>query len=110
MIDWQRTLQLRDEVGAEDFDEIVELFLSEVEDALDRLDAAGTDTAQIEAEMHFLKGAALNLGFQALASLCADGETAAASGQQPAFPIADVRKTYEASKTELQADLPARAA
>ena len=29
MIDWARVSELRDEVGAEDFDEVVELFLEE---------------------------------------------------------------------------------
>ena len=30
MIDWQRVNELRDEVGAEDFEEVVDLFLEEV--------------------------------------------------------------------------------
>ena len=34
MIDWARVSELRDEVGAEDFDEVVELFLEEVEEAI----------------------------------------------------------------------------
>ena len=32
MIDWARVSELRDEVGAEDFEEVVQLFLAEVED------------------------------------------------------------------------------
>ncbi|WP_442970022.1 hypothetical protein [Roseovarius sp. ZX-A-9] len=31
MIDWSRVAELRSEIGAEDFDEVVELFLEEVE-------------------------------------------------------------------------------
>ena len=34
MIDWNRISTLRDEVGAEDFDEVVELFLDEVEEVI----------------------------------------------------------------------------
>ena len=34
MIDWTRVSELRDEVGAEDFDEVVELFLEEVDEAI----------------------------------------------------------------------------
>ena len=34
MIDWARVSELRDEVGAEDFDEVVELFLEEVDEAI----------------------------------------------------------------------------
>ena len=32
MIDWNRVAALREEVGAEDFDEVVELFLQEVDE------------------------------------------------------------------------------
>ena len=34
MIDWASVSELRDEVGAEDFDEVVELFLEEVDEAI----------------------------------------------------------------------------
>ena len=35
MIDWSRVNELRDEVGAEDFEEVVELFLEEVEEVIE---------------------------------------------------------------------------
>ena len=58
MIDWDRLKELRDEVGAEDFDEVVELFLDEVEGVMDRLrDSPDVDT--LEEDLHFLKGSAL---------------------------------------------------
>ena len=34
MIDWACVSELRDEVGVEDFDEVVELFLEEVDEAI----------------------------------------------------------------------------
>lgn len=34
MIDWARVSERRDEVGEEDFDEVVELFLEEVDEAI----------------------------------------------------------------------------
>ena len=34
MIDWARVSELRDEVGEGDFDEVVELFLEEVDEAI----------------------------------------------------------------------------
>ena len=37
MIEWDRVAELRDEVGAEDFAEVVELFLDEVEATLARI-------------------------------------------------------------------------
>ena len=36
MIDWARVAEFYDEVGAEDFDEVVELFLEEVVEAMER--------------------------------------------------------------------------
>ena len=37
MIDWKRVSELREEVGEENFDEVIDLFLFEVEDELARL-------------------------------------------------------------------------
>ena len=35
MIDWSKVKKLRNEIDVDDFDEVVELFLSEVEDRID---------------------------------------------------------------------------
>lgn len=84
MIDWDRVEELRDEVGAEDFDEIALLFLQEVDEVGARL--AGTpDPATLEADLHFLKGSALNLGFARLGALCSEGERLAAAGSAVAL-------------------------
>ena len=40
MIDWDRVSELREEIGAEDYEEVAELFLMEVEDTLAQLDGA----------------------------------------------------------------------
>ncbi|WP_138466296.1 Hpt domain-containing protein [Poseidonocella sp. HB161398] len=79
MLDWARIEELRDEVGAEDFAEVVELFLEEAGETLGRL---GPATAGV-AELHFLKGAALNLGFAEFAQLCREAELAARQGSPP---------------------------
>lgn len=75
MIDWRRIETLREEVGSEDFLEVAEMFLAEIEEAVSRLDddAAPPDFAE---QMHFIKGSASNLGFQALSAFCADQEKA----------------------------------
>lgn len=98
MIDWNRVEELRDEVGAEDFDEVVTLFLSEVEDRLSGFDTSAMAPV-IEEDMHFLKGSALNLGFQDLATFCGTAEARAASGEVIA-DIEQVTHIYERSKTE----------
>ncbi len=80
MIDWTRVAELRREIGAEDFSEVAELFLMEVEDTLSRLDGAQNDPAQMQELMHFLKGSALNLGFAKLAEICSAAEFSATRG------------------------------
>ena len=76
MVDWERVRALRDEIGAEDFDEVVALFLEEADPAIAAL--SGEGRAGPDA-LHFLKGAALNLGFAALADHCAAAERQARS-------------------------------
>jgi HPt (histidine-containing phosphotransfer) domain-containing protein len=80
VIDWDRVRDLYDEIGADAFAEVLDLFVLEVTEALARLDAA-TLPAERSAEFHFLKGAALNLGLDQIAALCAKAEKSAASGQ-----------------------------
>jgi histidine phosphotransfer protein HptB len=80
MIDWARVAQLREEIGADDFDEVAELFLMEVEDTLSRLDNASNDLPQMQELLHFLKGSALNLGFRDVCEICSKGEADAGNG------------------------------
>ncbi|MDJ0822161.1 MAG: Hpt domain-containing protein [Paracoccaceae bacterium] len=110
MIDWNRALELRAEIGAEDFDEVVELFLTEVEGTLDQLDDGLANARVMEEQMHFLKGAALNLGFSAVSTLCQSGEAAAAAGKTDAVAPDEVRAVYAQSKTQFFAELAQRAA
>ena len=79
MIDWPRVRELKDEVGEDGFEEVIELFLEEVEEVIEKL---GTnDRSQLEQDLHFLKGSALNLGFETFSNLCLEGERMSANGQ-----------------------------
>lgn len=97
MIDWERVAELRDEVGRDDFLEVAELFTSEVEGVLARL-AAGANVDSLENDMHFLKGAALNLGFRDFAALCKEGEFRAAARDFASVDIGAVTASFAASK------------
>lgn len=110
MIDWARVGELVDEIGAEDFEEVVELFLLEVEGAISALAKAEGNPVVTEEQMHFLKGAALNLGFEALAQLCLKGEKAAASGRPDVVSVDEVRQCYRTSRQTFETDLPGRLA
>lgn len=79
MIDWDRVRELRSEIGPEDFDEVVSLFLEEADEAIARL-SVGHGAKALAADLHFLKGAALNLGFETLSALCQEGERRAGAG------------------------------
>ena len=97
MIRWERVNELREEVGTEDFKEVVELFLEEVEEVIERL-RLSPDASRFEEDFHFLKGSALSLGFEALGDLCQIGEN-----QPGLVDVRGVVATYEASKIEFLA-------
>lgn len=101
-IDWDRVEDLKDEIGPEDFDEVVELFLEEVDEVITRLKAS-PPIDKLEEDMHFLKGSAMNLGFASFASLCEKGETAARNGQAAEIDLAAVLQNYDTAKGEFLA-------
>jgi HPt (histidine-containing phosphotransfer) domain-containing protein len=100
MIDWGRIADLRSEIGPEDFEEVVNLFLDEADEVVARLGKAlctpGPGNALLRDDLHFLKGAALNLGFRALADLCQTGERQAAPLEEA--DIAQIIAVYGASR------------
>lgn len=104
MIDWDRVNELRDEVGNEDFREVVAMFLEEVEDTMARMITA-PDLSTMEEDMHFLKGSALNLGFADFSALSQAGETAAGNGQPEAINLDDIFESYAKSKAVFEEQL-----
>lgn len=107
MIDWNRVSELRSEVGEDEFSEVIELFLEEVDEVIDRLRET-PDPQLYEQDLHFLKGSALNLGFQELGQLCQIGETAAAAGQQDEIALDPILESYVTSRTAFLEQVKAR--
>lgn len=107
MIDWPHVDGLRDDMG-DAFDEIVEVFLAEVEEGLSQLKSA--DSSARAAPLHFLKGAALNLGFSEFAKLCAAGELAANEGRGASVELDPIEASFASSRAEFLAGLEKRAA
>jgi len=105
MISWERVNELRDEIGDEDFAEVADMFLEEVEEVILRLDSSPKPET-LEEELHSLKGSALNLGFEALSKLCQEGERQAASGNFTAISLPDVFDTYHKSKGLFRKEIP----
>lgn len=79
MIDWERVRELRHDIGKDNFDEVVALFFIEADRAVARL-TASNGAQVLSAQLHALKGAALNLGFDQLAGLCRRYEDLVAGG------------------------------
>lgn len=106
MIDWSKVSELREEIGAEDFDEVVEIFLEEVEGVLDKLRTG--DKSQLEQDLHFLKGSALNLGFSDFSSRCQAGESASSQGASADVDLAEIITLYDTSKDVFLKELATR--
>lgn len=96
MIDWDRVEELRDEIGPDDFEEVVELFLCEVEERME-LVSSKKAISELGEDLHFLKGSALNLGFEQFAKICGDGERQAAQGIAP-DSVQGIETAYQTSK------------
>ena len=94
MINWHRVRELQEEIGAEDFAEVAEIFLDEVDEVIERIQA---DASNLGADFHFLKGGALNLGFEVFAAQCAEKEREANAGKP--VDIAEAVDCYTESKT-----------
>jgi HPt (histidine-containing phosphotransfer) domain-containing protein len=97
MIDWARVIQLQEEVGADDFDEVVDMFIEEVGLVIDRLRDC-TDPSDLSSDMHFLKGSALSLGFRAFSTLCSNGEVTANAGKSDTVDLVALIACYDDSK------------
>ncbi len=97
MIEWSRLAELRAEIGADDLADVAELFLEEADEVVARI-AGGLPDDRLEADLHFLKGSALNLGLQALAALCQEGERRAAQGDGAGVDLGRIVDVYQASK------------
>ncbi len=102
-MDWTRVNELREEVGAEAFSEVLALFLEETDGMAQQL-AAGADPARLADDMHFMKGAALNLGFDELATACHGAETKARQGQPAAVDLPAILACYARSRAALLAE------
>ena len=104
MIEWSRINDLREEVGNEDFEEVVSLFIEEVEEVISRL-SSNPDHRTLEHDLHFLKGSALNLGFKAFSDLCYRGEGDCANGKASSVDVETIVSVYRDSVRKFRAEL-----
>lgn len=99
-MDWNRLDELRSEIGEDDLAEVLGLFLEEVQERLVHIEAGqGRSAAE---DLHFVKSAALNIGFVSLAQLSASMEATAAAHGTPPDPVA-LRQCFETACATLKA-------
>ena len=109
MISWDRINELKGEVGEDDFAEVVEIFLEEMDEAMNEL-TSGVSKEGLGAAMHFVKGAAMNIGFHALGNICQEYETLSGEGKDDLIDCRKVVECYRISKTEFTENAPKIAA
>lgn len=97
MIDWARVAELRDQIGADDFGEVVDLFLEEVQEVIAKL-RSGLPKDKLECALHFLKGSALNLGFADFSEQCHIGERQAANGEADKVNVPAILASFDTSR------------
>ena len=99
MVDWSRVKDLRSEVGLDDFEEIVAMFLEET-DAVIRELSERTVAKSLESDLHFLKGSALNIGLASFARLCQQGEKNSSNGGTE-VDLDEIVRVYWQSRNDL---------
>ena len=99
MINTARIQELKEEVGEDDLFEVIELFCDEVEDVLQSLES--TPQNEMAAQLHFLKGSALNIGLDGVSELCRAEEVRLKDNPSAAPDVAGIRAAYTTSKAAL---------
>ena len=92
---------MRDDIGAEDFTEIVLLFFSEIGEKLEQMGAAVAPPSA--GDFHFLRGSAANLGFVAMVRACEEAEGACREGRPPdlAAVVHSYQKALESARLQV---------
>lgn len=103
MIDWNRVIELRDELGADEAAPIFDMILQEVEAQLSGLHAQPGPLAD---DLHMLRGLAVNLGFVDFCALCLHAEQQLARDEGFDLGPAALRASFGHSKQLFLRDLP----
>ncbi len=106
MIDWRRIAELKSELGADSFANIVALFLAEIDNDLTALSVIRDDLPSLRDALHGIKGCALNIGFTELAELCAEGERTLSAGGNWSDQSGALRAAFDRSSQSFRAGPP----
>jgi hypothetical protein len=106
LIDWAKVRELCNDVGRDGLDEVIALFMEEAETAMQTIGMA----EDLESALHFVKGCALNLGFDRFTTLAAEGEALAARGLPDQVDLTQLGQVYRESRDLFLAEFPMRIA
>lgn len=101
-VDWSRLDSLRDDIGPEDFADVVLLFFAEIGEKLDEM-RGGTAPPSPD-DFHFLRGSAANLGFTAMVRACETAEAACRDGRAPDLDA--VARSYDDALALARSQVP----
>lgn len=99
MLNQARITELKDEVGEDDFAEVVALFCEEVEEVLGEL--RETARTELGAKLHFLKGSAFNLGLDAVGDMCMKEEARLRNDPAASADVDGILALYAQSLAQL---------
>ena len=99
LVNRKRLGELKEEIGHDEFGEVIEIFVEECDSAAAQLaEGVGEEVGPV---LHFLRGAAMNLGLDALAAACLEGERAAGRGESGRVDGPAIAALYDASRKAL---------
>lgn len=93
MIEWQRLSELREDVGDEEFEDVVSLFLEEIRQTLP--DLAQADLEARVSLLHSIKGSARNIGLTSFARVCDAEERNILETGRVSLSDADIMAAFE---------------
>ena len=109
MINWTRVAELEEDLGPDDMVEVFAVFRAEAEEVIDRLaclpDPLPQASEQLQRDMHFLRGCAVNLGLDSLGDLCDAAEANLASGRPDKVHLDEIVASYQRSVAAFRAAL-----
>lgn len=106
MIDWAYVKQLETDVGAAELNNVVALFLDEVDSEIELLRSPNAPPEVLKSKMHFLKGSAYYLGFKAFGDLCAQYEVLAEAGRAEEIDVSGLISVYDQSRVRFLDEAP----
>lgn len=99
MINMDRISELRDEVGSDDLAEVIQMFCEEVEETLNRISRmSGSD---VQEDLHFLKGSALNIGLDEVGKLCQEAESALELDATSQPDVESISEAFQSARARL---------